>query len=66
MRLRLECQKLHKYDLTSKFCHPHYQSLMINNQDWQKQIPGESGVEAEVGDSGEDHDEESPDRSDRT
>ena len=28
--------------------------------------PGERGVEAEVGESGEDHDEESPERSDRT
>jgi len=27
---------------------------------------GERGVEAEVGESGEDHDEESPERSDRT
>ena len=29
-------------------------------------IPGERGVEAEVGDRGDDHDEESPERSDRT
>ena len=28
--------------------------------------PGERGVEAEVGESGDDHDEESPERSDRT
>ena len=29
-------------------------------------IPGDRGVEAEVGESGEDHDEESPERRDRT
>ena len=29
-------------------------------------IPGERGVEAEVGESGEDHDDESPERRDRT
>ena len=29
-------------------------------------IPGERGVEAEVGERGDDHDDESPDRSDRT